>query len=561
MKQDKRRIAAYVRVSSDQQAEDMTIEIQIEKLKSVLTAMGILNGTNALYEFVPCDPTAHSIDNPSFFVDNGYNFEEFKEDTAFHHLQENFIKAGRVDSVMVFSLNRLFRSEYLEVLGKTLDIFRKNEVTVFFDGSERPADIVLTLLAAMSSQVKTEDLTKMHLGKLRVCKASGAPPSGQVKLGFHWHKETKKRYWEPIEDELKVVRWIGCLSAGIADYNLPDALRTALDQKTLGLSDKEICELLNINGINLRTYILRKDNDKLLKSNPEGKIHADWITRILIDPTYNGRMTFRFRDPKDIRRKKIKKERTEIVHELDYKVFNDDEWAQIQERRKLRSCYARRNVKKDYLLKDMIICTECGRPFRCSASRKNGKEVGSYYSCNRKKSSVDDGRCASRKSLNAPVIEKQVWEEVLNYLMAPDMAQSLTREDNSLLIEVIDRLEKSILPLEQRLADFDNKVYRLNTLIVDGVLSPAEGKSQKKRLEVECAEIKKKIKSIKLEVCSKKSILQTEKSIDLKSLLEKIQTRLGQLTFEEKKSIISQVIKSISCDKDKKVQITFYRAQ
>ncbi|MBY0314637.1 MAG: recombinase family protein [Bdellovibrionales bacterium] len=554
----RRRLVVYVRVSSDQQADDMTIEIQIEKLKDLLTIMGILNGTNMQYEFVPCDPLNHSPENPSFFIDNGYNFETFREDTAFHHLQENFIKAGRVDTVMVFNINRLFRSENLEVVGKTLDLFRKHEVTIFCDGSEKPADIVLTLLAAMASQVKTDDLAKMHLGKLRVCKMSGAPPSGQIKLGFQWHKEPKRRYWEPIEEELRIVRWIGCLSAGIDDVNLPDSLRASLDKQKLGLSDKEICDLLAANGINLKSYVLRKDNDRLLRSNPMGAIHVDWVTRILTDPTYNGRMTFYFRDSKDIRRKELKVERSEIIHHLDRKVFDDDEWKQIQERRTFRSCYARRNVKNEYLLKDMIICSHCGKPYRCSVSRKNGKAVGSYYYCSRKRSAAEDGRCVSRKSLNTPLIENKIWDEVVKYLMAPDHLEEITKDDNTLLIDLLRRLDASRISLERRLNEFEAKIYRINSLIVDGVLTPDDGKAQKKRLDLEKHELKKKIKN---ETNAKQLLLNNQKVIDKKSLQIQIIDRIDCLSFEEKRSLTKQIVKSIVCDKNLNVKVEFFSAK
>jgi hypothetical protein len=106
----KKRIAGQARVSSRQQKDELTIADQIKFLKDLFTNMGIFDGTNPYYEFVPYDPEANTPENPSFFVDEAYNAEEEDPTTKFYDILKR-VEAGLIDVVAVWSSNRIFRTQ------------------------------------------------------------------------------------------------------------------------------------------------------------------------------------------------------------------------------------------------------------------------------------------------------------------------------------------------------------------------------------------------------------------------------------------------------------------
>ena len=297
----KKRICGQARVSSQKQKDEATIEDQIKFLRDLFTSMGIFDGTNAVYEFVPYDPDNHTPENPSFFVDEAYNIEEEDRSTKFFELMKR-VDCGEIDVVATYANNRIFRSQDEVFRAKIVKCFRLAGAKIFVNGGERnPSDLASLVEQHLSAEEKTRILRNCHRGKKRRSEKEGAPPSGQPKFGFRWLSHRLDRRWIENSEETSLVRWMGCLSGGIIDPSLPAVFAQALTEKPLGCSDAEIVDLLKVNGFSIMQHFEECRLVKQLEKNPTGVIKEAFVQRILSDATYSGAIQYRFKMSDEIR--------------------------------------------------------------------------------------------------------------------------------------------------------------------------------------------------------------------------------------------------------------------
>ncbi|MBU6376613.1 MAG: hypothetical protein KGQ59_11495, partial [Bdellovibrionales bacterium] len=247
----KRKICGQARVSSQKQKDEATIDDQIRFLKDLFTRLGIFDGSNPFYEFVPYNSDAHTPENPSFFIDEAYNAEEEDRTTALYELLQR-ISLGEIDVVATYDMNRIFRAQDEVFRAQIVKTFRVAGATIFLQGQERnPADLVSLFEQFQGSAAKTVFLQNGQRGKRRRAETEGAPPSGRHKFGWRWDSHSSARKWNEIKRDTDMVRWIGCLSGGINDPNLPAPLAQALAERPFGYSHAEIAELMNKHGYSI----------------------------------------------------------------------------------------------------------------------------------------------------------------------------------------------------------------------------------------------------------------------------------------------------------------------
>jgi len=221
-------------------------------------------------------------------------------------------------------------------------------------------------------------------------------------------------------------------------------------------------EGLSINGITKR---LR------LSSHPPRESASTWgrsgVYAILTNPAYCGR-TYVFREtrvkveadgkPRGNRRKTIHQQRSKDewieIPNATPPIISEDVFNAAQERLQRNRDLAKRNTKRDYLLRGLVKCRACGRNYvgTTHSNRSNGRvHQRSYYRCGAR-DSISPVRCNNRR-LRADYLDGAVWEQIESLLAKPEiiLAEVQTKQEQTGDIGVLERnLERTMVQLANR---------------------------------------------------------------------------------------------------------------
>ena len=221
-------------------------------------------------------------------------------------------------------------------------------------------------------------------------------------------------------------------------------------------------EGLSINGITKR---LR------LSSHPPRESASTWgrsgVYAILTNPAYCGR-TYVFREtrvkveadgkPRGNRRKTIHQQRSKDewieIPNATPPIISEDVFNAAQERLQRNRDLAKRNTKRDYLLRGLVKCRACGRNYvgTTHTNRSNGRVYQrSYYRCGAR-DSLSPVRCNNRR-LRADYLDRVVWEQIESLLANPEivMAEVQRKQEHIRDIGVLERnLERTRAQLANR---------------------------------------------------------------------------------------------------------------
>ncbi|MFZ5632199.1 MAG: recombinase family protein [Bacillota bacterium] len=366
------KVAVYCRVSTDDQADSKTIENQVDFARGYCQ----LHGLN-IYDFYLDEGVSGTIP-----VENRPAGKRLLADALY----------GCFGAVYVYRLDRLART--------TLDILRTHQrlseagvalrsMTENFDTSTPSGKFFMTTLGGIAEIERETIAERMRLGKARALR-EGRWPGGPPPYGY----SLADKRLAVNKKEAAVVAMIfrmytrGEMSTGlIADY------LNAIGVPPPGLSGGRA-----IRGRN--------------------RWHGSRIWSILSNPAYRG--TFQFG------------RRGQSVVELECPpIVSTREWEEARAIRRKNSYEARRNSKRQYLLKGLIKCGLCGRTYCGDGSGRDGRLC--YYRCPGSTSARGGlPKCPSR-SVRADLIEDMVWGDVLRFVLNSRQALAVAKGGGALL--------------------------------------------------------------------------------------------------------------------------------
>ena len=94
-------------------------------------------------------------------------------------------------------------------------------------------------------------------------------------------------------------------------------------------------------------------------------------------------------------------------------------WQQAQERRQMNRQTARRNSRRTYLLRGLLVCGVCGRVLQGRAQRGH-----TYYRCAHGGKHRTPGTPTHTCSVRTDVVEAQVWQALTDLLQQPEQIES-----------------------------------------------------------------------------------------------------------------------------------------
>ncbi|WP_424766314.1 recombinase family protein [Paenibacillus sp. sgz302251] len=178
-------IAIYVRVSTDEQVQGFSIDVQRDRLSAFCTSQGW--------------------DDPKLYIDDGYtgtNMNRPALKRLIRHIEEK-----KIDTVVVYKLDRLGRKQK-DVMHLLEDVFDKNNVV--FKSATEPFDTATSLgtaiigMLAVFAQLERDMIIERTTSGRRQRTGKGMWYGGRLAFGYEWNKELQMLEIKP--EEAAIVR-------------------------------------------------------------------------------------------------------------------------------------------------------------------------------------------------------------------------------------------------------------------------------------------------------------------------------------------------------------------
>lgn len=377
--------AIYIRVSTEEQVkEGYSISAQTQRLKAY------------------CISQEWSV--AGMYIDEGISAKNMKRPRLQAMMDD--IKAGKIDCVLVYRLDRLTRS--VLDLHKLLETFDKynckfKSATEVFDTTTAMGRFFITIVGAMASWERENMGERISMGfqeKVRQGKyAHNIRP-------FGYNLDLDEGVLSINEEEAKIVKLI-------------------YDLYLKGLGANRICRHLNEKGIHTKGG--NAWNDKPLME-------------ILKNPIYIG--TIRWNKDSD---------NVMMVEDSAPPIIDKSVFDEVQRTINQRKTMSPKQVSSDYLFSGVIKCPVCGTnmtgyPVYYKDSKGN-RTTYRNYRCAKKKT----GQCEGSKTVSERTLEK----EFIRYMKTIDFNSELETESEDATFrkgeEVnTDQLEKELSQVEKR---------------------------------------------------------------------------------------------------------------
>ena len=414
----KLKVAAYCRVSTDQEEQESSYEAQISYYTEKI-------GNNPDWTMV------------KIFADEGITGTQDKKRNQFIEMIR-LCRKKKIDLILTKSISRFARNTVdtlkyvreLKVLGIGI-VFEKENISTL----EIETEMILTIMSCFA-QAESESISKNVAWGIRQSFREGnVPMHYNTMLGYRKGADGKP---EIIPEEAEIVKEI---------YH----------SYLTGMSLQQIADSLNIRGITT------KSGKSLWKSNK--------IQSILTNEKYTGDALLQKTYIIDCISKKSRKNNGELPmylvknhHEpiISRTEFNrvQEEMARRKSKRKVAEKYCKTEQGKysaKYALTELLICGECGTPYRrVTWTAKGFKEI-KWRCINRLQ--YGKQKCHNSPTLSEEVLHKAIVTAINNFCEVKDDVAEILRES---ITEVLDPTKNgSVLAAQQRLDELANNMNEL----------------------------------------------------------------------------------------------------
>jgi len=504
------RSAIYARVSSDQQAQQGTIESQLAAVQRFATEQGL------------------KIDPDLIFADNGFSgvtlarpqLDALRDQAAL----------GQINRILILDPDRLSRKYAHQLM--LIEEFKKLGVEITFVNRQiaaSPEDQLLLQIQGVIAEYEREKiLERQRRGKLhkaqqgKVCVLAAAP-YGYVYLPATKTEDTR---YEIHEREAEVV--------------------------------KQIFHMLVEEGYSIGAIARQLTQDRVPTRHNTGRWQRSVIRDMLHNPAYVGRAAYR--KTKAVERLRAyrpsdSKSYPRYVHSSTRNrppeewitvpvpaIVSEDLFQRVHERLEENKRFSPRNNKKyDYLLTGLLICQECGyrlygKP--ASQSKRN------YYRClGQDGYRWKKGRICSTHPVRVEVLDDLVWEQTRQLLEQPELVlqeystrvqTKQCRQDEFKTLLTRKKGEGKQLEHEkERLLD----LYQTGRIALTEIESRLKSiRSRIKKVEDEC---------LLLEREEKEEARRLELIEQFTDFTQRMKVNMSTLSFEERKQVVRLLVEEV----------------
>lgn len=497
----KKRIGAYIRVSTERQVEGYSIEGQITQIEQYCQFNG--------YELV------------DIYADRGISGKSMNRPELQRML--NDAKNGKLDCVMVYKTNRLARNTS-DLLTIVEELHRQN--VEFFSLSERmevknsTGKLMLQILASFSEFERNTILENIYTGQHQ--RALEGYYQGNLPLGYNNIPDNKKELMIN-QHEANIVKYI-------------------FESYAKGHGYRKIANALNHKG-----YVTKKGNPFSISA----------VTYILSNPFYIGKIQFaKYKDWNDKRRKGLN-DKPVIAEGKHAPIIGKDLWDKVQARKKQVSEKPQVHGKGTNLLTGIIHCPQCGAPMAASNTTntlKDGtKKRIRYYSCSnfRNKGS----KVCSANSVRAEVIEKYVMDQILEIVKSDKVLKQVVERVNQDSQIDMAALNHDIAYKQQKFDEINIKLKNLIQTIEDNPDLTSALKPTIHQYETQLNDITNQMNQLKHQQNQEKPSYDAKQ---IAALLQRIFQNIESMDKSQLKALYLTVIDRIDIRKDENHKKQFY---
>lgn len=500
-----RKVAIYMRVSTEGQEDEETIKNQKMEIKNEL----------AKYPNLVLLPDC-------IYEDDGWSGAILKR-PALDKLRSDALD-GLFDIVYVYDRGRIARYYWMqEVVINELSDIGIETISVADLNPKNDSEAVMAGMQGLFAQYERVKIKeRMRIGKLRRVKEHKKLLGYNAKYGYKYLPRIKNGpdardgCFVINEKEAKVVRMI---------------FRWFADGKS--------------------KYWIREELYKLNITPPKAK-NTVWslgtIDRIPGDSTYMGihyynkSESIESKNPRQHKeyRRQLKNSRrarpkdewlpVDVPAIVDKKLYDK---VQLQKTRNKRT-FQRNNKKNNYLLQGIVECP-CGH-----ARTGEGLRDSLYYRCTDRLTNVKDTRICFERGVSAPVLDDLIWRNVESLLTQPQLVFEQAKKWQ----EGLSPLQERQQILNERLMDLGEKESRFAKMYGEGehVMSEQVYKENMHLLNEDRRKLVDEISAIQDELANK-PLVPLEKLVDC--VIKLVQ----DLDFSNKKQIIQRVVTKVVATK------------
>lgn len=486
-------VVLYARVSTEDQAERQTVQGQLEFLRSFCALYGLpIQGE---------------------YVDDGWSGTIPLGQRADGSRLLQDAEARRLSTVLIYRLDRLGRS--LSALLQAHAELERHGVTIRsatepFDTSTPVGRFVFQLLGSIAELEKATIVERTTLGRDRVARM-GRWTGGRIPFGYQLDEGGCLAPSERIVPELGMTE--------------ADVVRDLFRRMAEGSTCTAEARRLNAAGV----------RPTCRYSGKEARLAEAWgTTRVLYtlkNPCYKGAAVVR--------------SRSGPVERPVPALVTPELWEQAARQLARNRIASKRNSKRLYLLRGLIVCGNCGRHL-------TGQTMGSrpYYRCvsSKDRSWPDDSRTCPTKCVPADRLESEVWDGCVRFIRDPGDALAEAQRQLRGRLEQVAGVERQRRALAEQVAEKGRERDRVMTLYRRGRISLEDVERQMEAIAEEEATLHQMADALRTQA-ELASAFEAQLS-EAKALLARLRDRLEDVERnddrETKRRIIELLVTGIT---------------
>ncbi len=492
------KVAIYIRWSTDDQGDGTTLEVQKEGCQHYVLSQG--------WRVTPS----------LIFIDDGYSggtLNRPKMDEL-----RTAVKAGEVDCVVVYKLDRLSRS----VMDTVNLVLGEWDGRTYLKSAREPIDTTTAMgkqffymLVSYAEWERSVIKERTFSGKVKRAK-EGRYTGGPVPLGYRVSGQAGILEIDPVK-------------AGIVHR----IFRMYLEE----VGTYRIAETLNGDGV---------------PSPMGGKWNVQTILKILKNPVYAGKLVYgklttNHRRQRDKAEPWYHKNPDPIVTESQFPVIiSEEEFERVQALIERRGAphVGKRALSSDYLLTGLLKC-RCGAPMVShSGARDYGKGAYFYYHCQNKKQR--GGSACNSSLIPQAVVDGEVERKLEELLKGEEAYQNFLAVRWANVEAQLKETEGRRKQAEETLAGLTKQVSRLNKDYRAGTISASLYEENRREIDAEAEGLKERIGQ--LQRLERQLALQLHERDAVKEVFD-LARRWKELAMPQRKFVLRNVLDSVFADK------------
>jgi site-specific DNA recombinase len=505
------RLALYARVSTAHQEQEQTIASQVEALERAACTMGLT---------VPSDRR---------YLDEGISGARL--DRPGLDALRDAAADGLIDRVLVYCPDRLARN-YVHQHVLIEELNRRGVEVHFVEHplGERAEDRLLVQMQGVIAEYeRAKILERTRRGRLHKLRTGQLLPfTGSAPFGYAFVEREQGGHRGVVVDE-------------VSAQHVRDMYRWVIEE---GLSARAVAKRLNEKGVpGPKSGTWTQSSAYIVLTNPCYIGHAAYGKRQSCEP-------LRPRSPGAFR--KCVKSSTHKRPEEQWVTVPIPSIIDASAQQRVRATLAKnklispRNVRREYLLRTLVVCGECGRRMQClyvAPRPRPHPRSYSYYVCpvDTPEARGQRPRCTAR-TVRQEELDAVVWEAVVAWLQQPEMlrqeieAWRTSQQGTEQRTRDRTRLEKT----ERQLAA---QVDRLVDAYMTGAITAPELKARRERLETNMQATRTRIEELLAQDQDQARLDRLAQ--DLEAFAATLRIGLDKLDFSGRQRIVRLLIERV----------------